>query len=514
MEASDKNITTKHSVALVISIFIAGLCSIVYELLIATVSSYFLGNSVVQFSITIGVYMAALGLGAYLSRLVKGNVYRFFVGMEILLGAIGGLSIPILYATYALAPELFQICSVVLTLIIGVLVGYEIPLLTRLLEKFYALKVNISNVLTLDYAGALLATLLFPFVLLPLLGPFRSSLVLGLTNMLIGYLVLIRFSDRFETRERKRMLICSSGVVAVLATVLIASQTLVGIWSQNLYSDRIIFQKRSSYQEIVMTLRNDDLRLFLNGNLQFAARDEYRYHEALAFPPLSAHGNPENVLLLGGGDGLLTRELLKDKRVKSVTLVDLDPAVTEIAQKHGRLRALNEGSLSDPRVTVIHADAFKWLAQTEERFDIIYSDLPDPNDVSLARFYTREFYSLIRSRLRPEGIFTAQATSPYFARDTFWQIVQAIRASQFEHVLPYHANVPSFGTWGFVMASSRNLEELNYSFPQGLCYVTAENWSAMRHFTPDTDEPSGLKLSTLDRPRVLHSYLRNVYSWR
>ena len=509
-EAPDQRTT----VALIAAIFIAGLCSIVYELLIGTVSSYFKGDSVVQFSLTIGIYMAALGVGAWLSRFIPDNIYLFFLKLETLLGAIGGLSVPILYLVYAMQPGAFQWTAFVLTFAIGTLIGFEIPILTRLLERFYQLKVNISNVLSIDYAGALLATILFPFFLLPGLGPFRSSLVIGMINLGIGFIVLFKFRHKFVQPIWTFWLGLNLCIAVTFVGLFAYANTLTGIWSQALYDDRVVYEEQTAYQRLVITSRRDDFRLFLNGNLQFSSLDEYRYHESLALPALSAHPAAQRILVLGGGDGLLVREILNHAPEAQVILVDLDQAVTRLANEFERLVELNARSLQDPKVEVIHDDAFRWLDEANTPFDIIYSDLPDPNNIALARFYSVEFYRLVRNRLAQGGIFVTQATSPFHATESFWTIEASMQASGFGTVLPYHADVPSFGRWGFVIATDATRDFQTLELPDHTRYLNHEVWTQAKIFPPDELPKNPQTASTLDRPKILNRYLKSVRKWR
>ncbi len=500
---------------LIVAIFIAGLCSIVYELLIGTVSAYFLGDTVKQFSIIIGLYMAAMGLGAYLSRLLKGDLIPFFIKMEIALGLIGGVSVPVLYACYSLKPEAYPVLMPLIVLLIGVLIGLEIPLLARILEKYYVLKINISTVLSVDYVGALVATIIFPFLLLPFLGTFRSSLVFGVINMGIGFIMLWRFADSVNRKRRRGYHVYSLVSVCLLLVLLFSAQPLISFWSQSLYEDKVIFQKRTAYQQLVVTKYRDDLRFFIDGNLQFSSKDEYRYHEALVRIPMAVAPRTVNILVLGGGDGLAVREILKYKPAAFVTVVDLDPEVVALARRNPLMRELNAASLDHPNVMIIHADAYKFLESAESLYDVILADLPDPNNLSLARLYSREFFNLVFSRLTRNGVFATQSTSPYYANKAFWCIYETIQASRFEHVVPYHVFVPSFGDWGFVVAGKDRFNHAALDIPvptqflggnaSGRCF-RFEKDVALREQPPHT--------STLDDPRVLHYYLESWREWR
>tara|TARA_R100000027_G_scaffold683_2_gene777 strand:+ start:3050 stop:4600 length:1551 start_codon:yes stop_codon:yes gene_type:complete len=516
VEASRKT-GHKETSVLIIAVFVAGLCSIVYELLISTTSSYFLGDSVKQFSLTIGLYMASMGSGAWLSRFIRGNLIRNFVFLEIGLGFLGGASVPLLYLCYSAAPDAYAVVMVALSLSIGLLIGFEIPLLTRILERYYSLKLNISNVLSIDYLGALIATLLFPFLLLPLFGTFRSSLIIGLINLSLGFLMLAFFGSKECGPSRRRLTLLNAATAVILLILLIAAHVLTGFWSRSLYSDHVILDQQSRYQKIVLTRYADDVRLFLNGNLQFSSRDEYRYHESLVHVPMAAAPRHSNVLVLGGGDGLAIRELLKYPDISSITLVDLDPAITQLARKNPLLRALNKGVLEHERVVIVHSDAMQFLLDVPANsYNVILADLPDPNNVSLARLYSREFFNLVASRLTSDGVFATQSTSPYFARHAFWTIHRTLESSDFSFVLPYHVHVPSFGDWGFNLATKFPLSPDVFEIPDiATRYLSQNMLPHLFHFSPDTDNPEGeTVVSTLDDPELMHAYLKGWNYWR
>jgi spermidine synthase len=525
----EASVKQKRDIAvLVISVFIAGLCSIIYELLISTISSYFLGDSIRQFSLTIGVYLAAMGIGSYLSRLVNDKrLLKVFINAEILLGLLGGLSVPILYFSFVFT-DLYGVVQYTLVFSIGILIGLEIPFLSRLMERYYQLKVNISNVLSLDYIGALVATLLFPFILLPNLGTFRSSIVFGIINMAIGFLNLWRFGDKLESKNKKRLSLSTAFVFTGLVVLLVFSQTLMDNWSQGIYQDRVIYQSQSPYQYIVFTKEQDDLRLFLDGNLQFSSADEYRYHESLVNLPLAV-SRPQDlsqVLVLGGGDGLIVRELLKIEEIQKITLIDLDPQITELSISFDSLRELNGSSMLDPRVEIINEDAMVFLEGKSdfkpEIYGMIISDLPDPNNVSLARLYSREMYQLVAAYLSVDGVFVTQATSVAYAPGAYWTIGRSIQAAGFVSVIPYHLYVPSFGDWGFFMGTKNQLGivEQGFTKPQGfgaLAYdsqvFSAENLERYFVFEEDLRVPD-LAYSSLDRPLVHEKYLEGWKKWR
>lgn len=496
----------------IFSVFVAGLCSLVYELLISTTASYFLGDSVQQFSVTIGLYLASMGLGSYVSRFVQTKLLRSFVAVEILLGVVGGLSVPLLYLAYAYGAVFWPV-AVGLIVTIGAFTGLEIPLLTRIMDREESLDVNLANILSFDYLGALLATLAFPFLLLPVLGTFRASLTLGLFNLVVGVVNLWWFADLLDRRSRWQGYLLTTGAALLLGGLLVASGPLMARWTDDVYEDRVVYREQTPYQQIVMTRWRDDLRLFLDGNLQFSSLDEPRYHEPLVHVPMSEAQRPRDVLVLGGGDGLAAREVLKYPSVETVTIVDLDPSVFELARTYAPLTRLNDRSLHSPRVRTVAEDAFIFLENADHTYDVILADLPDPNDASLARLYSRTFYGLVRKRLAPEGVFATQATSPYFVREAFWTIRASIEAAGFEESHPYHTNVPSFGEWGFVVAADRRLHPASNAPKVETKYLNGRTIPGLFAFPRDLEKPDDVHPSTLDRPRVLDAYLDGWQYW-
>jgi len=238
----------------------------------------------------------------------------------------------------------------------------------------------------------------------------------------------------------------------------------------NLYADEVIFARDTRYQRIVLTKWKDDVRLFLSSHLQFNSRDEYRYHEALVHPGLASLPGARRVLVLGGGDGLAVREILKYPNVDSVTLVDLDPEMTRLFSTHPYLVTLNQHSLTNARVHVINADAFPWLQQTSEPFDFIVVDFPDPTNYSLGKLYTTAFYRLMARHLSAQGLAVVQSTSPLFARQSYWCIAETLKQARLK-TYPYHLYVPSFGEWGFVLAGP-NTYEPPMRLPERLRYLS------------------------------------------
>jgi spermidine synthase len=484
------------TLALYASLFLVSTCGLIYELVAGALASYLLGDTVLQFSTVIGAYLFAMGLGSWASRHVGRGLVARFVQVELMVGVIGGFSSTLLFLAFAHAAG-FRVLLYLVVGVVGALVGLEIPLMMRILRHRLEFKDLVSQVLTMDYLGALIASILFPLLLVPKLGLLNTALLFGLINVGVAAATLRLFRD--EIPERAGLAGSCAAAAVLLALGMVFSARIAAKAEGDLYADEVIFARTTRYQRIVLTRWKDDWRLFLNANLQFSTMDEYRYHEALVHPVLSAHRAPREVLILGGGDGLAAREVLRDKRVERVTLVDLDPEMTRLFAHHPELSKLNSHSLTDPRVTVINADAFRWLDEHDRLFDVAIVDFPDPSNYAVGKLFTTAFYRLLRRRLAPGGIVSVQATSPLFARATYWTIVATVEASGFE-AHAYHAYVPSFGEWGFVVGATAPYRVPD-AFPPGLRYLTPEIARGMFDFPSDMSrvpaEPNRLDTQVL-----------------
>lgn len=483
------------------SVFLVALCGIVYELLIATTSTYLIGDAIWQFSLTIGLYMSALGLGAYLSKYCQTSLLDRFVFFELLLALLGGACTYVLMWGYA-ETDIFQGIMVVVTLAVGTLVGVEIPLLMRLLENDLSLRDNAAHVLSWDYVGGLVGSLVFPLLLLPSLGLLKATFAIGLINALVAGLLVWR--GRLQMRRPRVLGMTILVAVGLLGTGLWQGDRAAHAIEQRLYRDPVVVSQETPYQHITVTQSDDDLRLFLNGNLQFCSLDEYRYHEALVQIPMGLLPRKERVLILGGGDGMALREVLKHP-VKEVMLVDLDQAMVELCRTDPRLKALHGGSLDDPRVQLVFADAFKTVERLTGLFDLIVIDLPDPETPAMARLYSREFYRKLSHHLTPDGLMVTQATSPFFSPQAFWTIGETLTQAGM-HVTPYHVDVPSFGDWGFQLGGHHAPHWSRWRNDVALRYLTPDNVASHRHFGRDVSSHQDQSASTLLSPRILQAY--------
>jgi spermidine synthase len=476
---------------LLASVFIVAACGLVYELAAGALASYLLGDSILQFSTVIGTYLFAMGLGSWLSRFLDRQLVAHFLRIELMVGLVGGLMPAALFCAHsflppsALAP--FRALLYGLVLGVGMLVGLEIPLVMRIMKRHarsrLGLKDLVSQVLTFDYLGALVVALAFPLLLVPNLGLIRTGLAFGLLNVAVAVWALVLF--RAELRAFKSHALACGVSVAMLVAAFLASDQLTS-WSEDrFYGERILVRESSDYQRIVITEGHNGTRLFLNGNLQFASKDEYRYHEALVHPAMAAQGAPKKVLVLGGGDGMAVREILRYGSVENVTLVELDPHMTRLFSTLPNMKKLNGGSLLSPKLKIVNADAFAWLEQHEGFFDVIVIDFPDPSNFALGKLYTESFYRLVEQHLSASGYAVVQTTSPLVARRSFWTVVTTLEAVGFS-TTPYHANVPSFGEWGFVLAGRRPWHK-PAALPAGLRFLTLKDLDSLMVFPPDMD---------------------------
>lgn len=519
---------------LVLSVFIVASCGLAYELIAGALASYVLGDSVLQFSTIIGTYLFAMGIGSHLSKYVPENkVLQRFIEIEILVGLIGGLSAIFLFLAFAWLPT-FKAILYAMVMCIGILVGMEIPLVMRIFntqkQAFHEL---VSRVLTFDYLGALAVSLLFPLVLAPMLGLARSAVLFGILNVMVAGWTAWHFYPKVAVlssqgltepqkkaervhhhKVRNRLIFRILIAMVMLLAGLIYADRLVGLSEQKLFKAPVIFATNSPYQRLIVTEKNGYIQLFLNGNLQFSTRDEYRYHEALVHPVMQKLANSTratkpklNILILGGGDGMAAREVLKYDSVEHITLVDLDPEMTNFFANTPRFQELNANSLNNEKVSVINDDAYKWLENNQQVFDAIIIDLPDPSHYSLAKLYSEPMYHQVKDHLTAEGLVVVQATSPYYAPRSFWSINETLQLSGF-NTTPYHAYVPSFGEWGFIVGSANSTFEPPTQYDLPMAFLTPSVSREMFVFPPDM-QPIEVEPNTLDKQILVHYYLKD-----
>ncbi|WP_079708264.1 polyamine aminopropyltransferase [Paraliobacillus ryukyuensis] len=496
---------------------IVSICGIVFEVLFGALGSYILGDGVKQYTLTISLFLTGMGIGASISERVLKNLIVAFIYIEFFVALIGGFSSFVMFGITAFSPAgTDALFLYIITLTIGGLTGVELPILIRKANEIgVSLNRSTARVLFSDYAGGLVGGMLFAFFLRPQLGMVKTAFLVGCINLIVAIIVLIMF--RKEVKRFTTHLLVAIVIGISLLLGLLFGEEMAFSFEQKLYKDPIIHMEESQYQKIVLTQNEDDVRLYLNGGLQLSSIDEHRYHETLVHPTMAQAESIENVLILGGGDGIAAKEVLKYDDVKNITLVDLDPAVVDLANENEKLLALNKHSLQNEKVHIKHQDAYQYLEETEKIFDVIIIDLPDPNDESLNKLYTKEFYALARNHMELNGAMMVQATSPYFATEVYWTISETIESNDLQ-VANLHVDIPSFGNWGFVMASRNeiNLNQLEIEVKTN--FLTADLLPSLAKFGKDTDEDIvengkqiAIKPNTLIDPRLIQIYER---SWK
>jgi spermidine synthase len=490
---------------LILSVFVVASCGLAYELIAGALASYLLGDSILQFSTIIGCYLFAMGVGAHLSQYVRDeHVLARFVDIELAVGLVGGLSAALLFLTFAWAAAPFRVLLYVIVFLVGAFVGMEVPLVMRALNaRQTAFSELVSRVLTFDYLGALAVSLLFPLVLAPHLGLVRSGFLFGMLNIGVALWTIYVFRAELSDLTGRTLRACA--VLAVLMFGFAGADRLTQWGEHGLFGDEIVYATSTPYQRLVITRWKDDLRLYINGNLQFSSRDEYRYHEALVHPALAALPWAKRVLVLGGGDGLALREILRYRQIKHVTLVDLDPAMTAAFKNRAELRQLNRDSFHDRRVTVVNADAAIWLQQQEgTMYDAVIVDFPDPSSFALGKLYSVPFYGLLKKHLAANGIIVVQSTSPFFAPHAYWTVDATLREVGLR-TYPYHAYVPSFGEWGFILATPQLDYQPPTSYPLPMRFLNGQTTREMFAFPPDMPKLA-LPPNRLNTQSLVHEF--------
>ncbi|MBT5828582.1 MAG: polyamine aminopropyltransferase [Candidatus Latescibacteria bacterium] len=513
----ENRLDTRQSHLLKICLFATGCSGIVAEFTLSTLASYLLGNTTLQWTLTMSVMLFAMGLGSRWSRLLPDRLLDRFIAIEFWLSALCATCAAAAY----LGSALIHSSGVVIygyAFAIGVLIGMEIPLVARLNASYEELETNISSVMEKDYFGALLGWLLFAFFALPHLGLTYTPLALGAINFVVASVLLWRYRSLLITRMR--LMIAFWGLAIGLVVLGVWMRPIVMFGEQSQYRDRVVFQKQTPYQRIVITKWKDHHWLYLNNNVQFSTYDEMRYHEPLIHPSMQLAGSRERVLILGGGDGLAVREVMKYPDVKRVTLVDLDAEMISLARSYPALRAANRGSLDDPRLDVVTGDAGKFLANSSDLYDVIVIDLPDPKGPDLARLYSREFYRECLAHLSVDGVVVTQASSPLHAKRAFLCVHQTMQAAGFA-VVPYHTYVPTMSDWGWVLGVRKKwgrglkarVSTLDFEGVDTQ-YLNAEVMAGMLSFGKGTfDDLQNIAVSTELDPKVDQYYRESEWGW-
>lgn len=445
--------TAAQNKILKICIFATGCAGIVSEFVLSTLASYLLGDSILQWTIVMSLMLFAMGLGSRVSRYFFHNLLDKFIFLEFALSLISGVSVAFCY-WFSTFSRNTNLTIYLISILIGFMIGAEIPLVARINESYEDLRTNISSVLENDYYGALVGGILFAFFALPFLGLTYTPIALGIINFSVASVLFWRF--RHLIHFKRSLHISFWTITSLLIAFVFTVKPVILFSEQKKYKDKIVYEEQTTYQKIVITQWKNNYWLFINGNEQFSTFDEDKYHEPLVHPPMYLSKQRENILILGGGEGLAAREVLKHKEVKKVTMVDIDPVMTELAKHHPIITKINQNSMVDLRVNVINQDAFVFIENCKDFYDIIIADLPDPTSVTLSRLYSKEFYSLCSRHLNKYGIIVTQATSPVYSGKSFVCITKTMKASGLS-VLPYHNQIPTLGEWGWCLGMKNDI---------------------------------------------------------
>ncbi|MFE3627788.1 polyamine aminopropyltransferase [Streptomyces goshikiensis] len=505
------------------TVFVCAACGLVYELELLALGSYLIGDSVTQASVVLSVMVFAMGVGSLLAKRLRHRPALGFGAIEAGLALLGGLSAMALYASFAWLGE-SQPALVAFSFAIGVLIGAEIPLLMVLIQRIRRQDAGgaVADLFAADYVGALVGGLAFPFLLLPVLGQLTGAMLTGGINVVVGGgLVLWLFRHDLSRRCRWLLIAVNLTVLAALCSATVLADDFERVARRAVYGGEVRVAVQTGVQELVLTGPSSgsprSLDLFLDGRLRVSGYDEYRYHEALVHPAMT--GPHARVLVLGGGDGLAAREVLRYPDVTSVTVVEIDPGVVRLARTDPMLSALNGRAYEDPRLGVVTQDAFRWLRgpAAHGRFDVIVSDLPDPGITPSTKLYSQEFYGLAARALTPGGRLAVHAGPLATRPRTYWTVESTLRAAGLRTV-PYSAGGRLSGfaagpdraqgsggappqDWGFVLAAHEGPPPLRVD--RNAPGLRSLSTGSLRDAARDAERTRipGLPPSTLPHPR-------------
>lgn len=502
------------STGLKVAVFATGLSGIVAEYILSTLATYFLGDSVFQWTMIVSIMMFSMGIGSRLSKSIKGNLLRNFLFIEFALSVAVSFSSMLVY-TVASFTEAVGVLIYTMCILVGLFIGMEIPLVIRINNTYESLKANVSSVMENDYYGSLAGGVFFAFIGLPILGLTYTPFILGMVNFSVAVLVFFMIKHECEKSQQRIISIVGSAIALVILTGVYFAKPIMIFGEQHRYKDKVVYEQQSKYQKIVITQWKDDFWLFINGNEQLSSVDEAMYHEVLVHPAMKLAQHPQDVLILGGGDGCALREVWKYPTVQNVDMVDLDPAMTNLGKDNPIMTKMNHGSMSDPRLHIHNKDGYTFLSHTDKFYDVIIIDLPDPKTVELGRLYSYEFYKMCIRHLRPHGTMITQAGSPYYATNAFWCIDKTFKAAGLE-TMPLHNHLITLGEWGWVLGMKPSEVSVKEKSEQISFDDIKTQWmdkEAMRHvstfgkvfFSKDT---ANIQVNTIDNPTLYQLYLK------
>ncbi len=508
-------------------VFVCAACGLVYELELVALATYLMGDSVTQASVVLSVMVFAMGIGSLAAKRLRRHAAAGFGAVEAALALVGGCSAMALYAVFAWTGDWGGLWAsgprallVAFSLATGLLIGAEVPLLMELIQRIHRQDAGgaVADLSAADYVGALVGGLAFPFLLLPLLGQLTGALITGAVNAVVGgALVLGLFRQDLTPRARRMLVTANVCVLAVLGSAAVLVDDFERAARHAMYGADVRVALHTDVQEVLLTGGSGGrpLNLFLDGRLRVSGRDELRYHEALVHPAMN--GPHARVLVLGGGDGLAVREVLRHSGVRRVHVVELDGGLVRLARRDRALSALNAHSLDDPRVRVTTADAFDWLRSAPRAaYDVVVSDLPHPGITASTKLYSQEFYGLARRVLAPGGRLVVHGGTVASRPRDFWTVDATLRAAGFDTAAyrvrgrragyapgPDRSSVDTVHVhrdWGFVLAGRYAPEpRLDPSGPRPDTLTDASLAADVR--AAEDTRVRGLPPSTLPHPR-------------
>jgi spermidine synthase len=503
-----KSSRSKKSTVLKIALFATGFSGIVAEYILSTLASYFIGNAILQFTLIVSIMLFSMGLGSRLSRSFDKNIIFYFVVSELVLSFLVCFSAIISYIIFGVTNNAW-IVIYLLSIAIGLLIGVEIPFATRINNEYEELRFNISNILEKDYYGSLVGGLFFAFVGLPYLGLTYTPFVLGLINFGVSFWLFYTLRHQVNNKLQKVLYASYMGIGIIILSGLFFAKPLVLFGEQSKYKDKIVFSEQTKYQKIVITSWQEWHSLYINGNQQLSTFDEYLYHEPMVHSVLGMTPIKKNVLVLGGGDGCLVRELLKYPEIEQITLVDLDKKMIELGTSNSIFTTLNNNALNNSKVTTVAADAFNYMDRSEELYDVILVDLPDPNNVDLNKLYTKEFYNICYDKLQDYGSLITQSGSPYYATKAFYCVNKTLEAASF-YTLPLHNQVLTLGEWGWIIGRKQPIHENALSQIDlenlELKWLNKEALNGLRSFGKPLVDTTGIEVNTIFTPKLYLYY--------
>jgi spermidine synthase len=499
---------SRKSTVLKIALFATGFSGIVAEYILSTLASYFIGNAILQFTLIVSIMLFSMGLGSRLSRVFDKNIIFYFVVSELVLSLLVCFSAIVSYIVFGVTNNAW-IVIYLLSIAIGLLIGVEIPFATRINNQYEELRFNISNILEKDYYGSLAGGLFFAFIGLPYLGLTYTPFILGLINFGVSFWLF--YTLRHQVNAGLQKILYTSYVIVGMAIFagLGFAKPLVLFGEQAKYKDKIVYSEQTKYQKIVITSWQEWHSLYINGNQQLSTFDEYLYHEPMVHTVMGLTPTIKNILVLGGGDGCIVRELLKYSEIEKITLVDLDQKMIDLGKSNKIFTKINNNALNDKKVITVVEDAFNYVDQSKELYDVILVDLPDPNNIDLNKLYTKEFYSLCYKKLSNNGSLITQSGSPYYATKAFYCIEKTLKSASF-HTLPLHNQVLTLGEWGWIIGkkqgmSSNDLSKINLQDLK-LKWLNKQALDGLSSFGKPLVDTTGIEINTIFKPQLYLYY--------